>query len=78
MSGVPLPVSSRLERWVSDGGWFVDLLLPRTDLGVVVQAVVVMAVFALLVRRMHRLGLLQLWVGLFVFVAGLFVLRASH
>lgn len=77
MSG-PLPVPTRLERWVSDGGWLVDLLLPSTDTGVLVQAIVLTALFGLLARRMHRLGLLQLWGGMFVFVAGLFVLRASH
>ncbi len=78
MSNGPLPEPTRLERWISDGGPIVDLLLPRTDAGVLAQALVVLAVFGLLSRRMHRLGLLQLWAGLFVFTAGLFVLRAAH
>lgn len=64
--------------WVSDGGWVVDLLLPRTDAGVLLQAVVVSVLFALLVRPARRSGLLQLWTGSLVFTAGLFVLRAVH
>ncbi len=78
MNGPPLPVPTKIERWVSDGGWLVDLLLPSTDRGVLVQALVISAAFCLLCRRMRRLGLLQLWVGAYVFVAGLFVLRAAH
>jgi hypothetical protein len=73
-----LPEPTRLERWVGEGGWFVDLLLPSTDGGVLGQAFVVVAVFALLYRPARRWQLLQLWVGSFAFVAGLFVLRASH
>jgi hypothetical protein len=63
---------------VSEGGWLVELLLPRTDLGVLVQAVVVLLALALLYRPARRAALLQLWAGGAVFLAGLFVLRASH
>lgn len=73
-----LPEPTRLERWVGEGGWLVDLLLPSTDRGVLVQAVLVVTVFALLYRPARRTELLQMWVGSFAFVAGLFVLRASH
>lgn len=58
--------------------WVVELLLPRTDAGVLVQALVVLAAFALLFRPARRAGLLQLLVGGLVFVVGLFALRASH
>ena len=74
----PLPQPTELERLVGEGGWLVELLLPRTDAGVLVQAVVVLAVFALLFRPARRAALLQLWFGAFAFVLGLFVLRASH
>lgn len=73
-----LPQPTQLERWVSEGGWWVDLLLPRTDAGVAAQAVVLSVVFALLFRRARRSGLLQLWAGGLVFTAGLFVLRGAH
>ncbi|MBW3648342.1 MAG: hypothetical protein KY440_11335 [Actinobacteria bacterium] len=56
----------------------VDLLLPSTDAGVAQQAVVLTVVFGLLFRRARRSGLLQLWAGLVVFTAGLFVLRGVH
>ncbi len=69
---------TRLERWVGEGGWFVELLLPRTDAGVLGQAVVVSILGALLFRPARRAGLMQLWVGGAVFTAGLFVLRAAH
>lgn len=72
------PTPTRLERWVSGGGWFVDLLLPGTDRGVLIQAVVVSILFGLLWWPMRRVRLLQLWAGSGLFVAGLFVLRASH
>jgi hypothetical protein len=36
----------------------VELLLPRTDAGVLVQALVVLAAFALLYRPARRAGLL--------------------
>lgn len=74
----PLPQPTELERLVGEGGWLVDLLLPRTDAGVLVQAVVVVLVLALLYLPARRAALLQLWVGGTVFTAGLFVLRASH
>lgn len=67
-----------LERWVGEGGWLVELLLPRTDAGVLVQAAVVVVVFALLLRPARRAALMQLWVGSAAFTAGLFALRASH
>jgi hypothetical protein len=73
-----LPQPTELERWVGEGGWFVDLLLPSTDAGVLVQAVVVAAVFALLLVPARRLQLVQLWAGGLVFTMGLFLLRASH
>lgn len=73
-----LPQPTRLERWVGEGGWLVDLLLPRTDGGVLVQALVVLVAFALLYRPARRAGLLQLWLGGFAFIAGVFALRASH
>ncbi len=73
-----LPQPTELERWVGEGGWLVDLLLPSTDAGVLVQAVIVSVVFALLVRPAQRADLLQLWAGSAVFVGGLFVLRAAH
>ena len=74
----PLPQPTKVERWVGEGGWFVELLLPRTDAGVAVQAVVLSVVFGLLFRPARRSGLLQLWAGVAVFTAGLFVLRGAH
>jgi hypothetical protein len=74
----PLPRPTELERLVGEGGWLVELLLPRTDAGVLVQAIVVVLVLALLYRPARRAALVQLWVGGAVFTAGLFVLRASH
>lgn len=73
-----LPEPTRVERWVGEGGWLVDLLLPSTDAGVAVQAVILSGVFGLLFLPARRLGLLQLWVGIVVFTAGLFVLRGAH
>lgn len=79
MSGAEqLPEPTNLERWVGEGGWLVDLLLPSTDAGVAAQAVVMTVVFALLFRPARRLGVLQLWAGIFMFTAGLFVLRGAH
>jgi hypothetical protein len=72
------PKPTDLERWVSEGGWFVDLLLPSTDAGVAVQAVVLALAFALLFWPARRVGVLQLWAGGAVFTAGLFVLRGAH
>lgn len=73
-----LPEPTKLERWVGEGGWFVDLLLPSTDAGVAVQAVILAVVFALLFLPARRLGIVQLWAGTAVFTAGLFVLRGAH
>ncbi len=73
-----LPQPTDLERRVGEGGWLIELLLPRTDAGVLVQAVVVALVFALLLRPARRAALLQLWLGSAVFVAGLFMIRAAH
>ncbi len=73
-----LPQPTRLERWVGEGGWFVELLLPRTDAGVLAQAVVVSLLAAALFQPARRADLLQLWVGGAVFTAGLFMLRAAH
>jgi hypothetical protein len=77
-AGTALPEPTRLERWVADGGWLVELLLPRTDAGVAAQAAVVLVVFALLLRPARSLGVLQLWFGGLAFTAGLFMLRAAH
>lgn len=78
-SGPPrLPEPTRLERWVGEGGWLVDLLLPSTDAGVAVQAVILSVVFGLLLLPARRLGIVQLWAGGAVFTAGLFVLRGAH
>lgn len=74
----PLPVPTRAERWVSDGGWFVDLLLPATDRAVAQQAVVVGVVFLALLPRAWRADLTQLWAGSLVFTSSLFVLRGLH
>ncbi len=73
-----LPQPTELERWVSEGGWLVDLLLPSTDAGVAVQALALTVVFGVLFRLARRSGLLQLWAGAVVFTAGLFVLRGAH
>lgn len=73
-----LPQPTKLERWVGEGGWFVDLLLPSTDAGVLGQAIVMSIVFGLLIRPARRVELMQLWVGGAVFTGGLFVLRAAH
>lgn len=70
---------SRTEEWISEGGWLVEVLLPRTDAGVVAQLVVVLAVSALLVWRVRRHPDLRFFVlSLSFFVLGLFVLRAMH
>lgn len=74
----PLPEPTELERRVGEGGWLVELLLPRTDAGVLVQAIVVVVVFALLLRPARRAALMQLWLGGAAFTLGLFVPRASH
>ncbi len=56
-----------------------ELLQPRTDAGVVAQAVVVLLVVVALAWRVRRdRDLLRLVLGGGVFVAGLFVLRAMH
>lgn len=73
-----LPQPTRLERWVGKGGWFVDLLLPSTDAGVLGQVVVVSILFALLIRPARRARLMQLWAGGAAFTGGLFMLRAVH
>jgi len=74
----PLPQPSTLERWVGEGGWLVDLLLPSTDAGVAGQALIVRIMSALLFRLARRLGIVQLWAGIAVCTAGLFVLRGAH
>lgn len=73
-----LPQPTRLERWVGEGGWLVDLLLPSTDAGVLGQAIGVSILFGLLVLPARRARLMQLWAGGAVFTAGLFVMRAAH
>lgn len=77
-SAQPLPQPTDLERRVGEGGWLIELLLPRTDAGVLAQAIVAVAVFALLLRPARRAALMQLWVGGAAFTLGLFMLRASH
>lgn len=74
----PSPHPTDLERWVSEGGWLVELLLPRTDAGVLAQAAAVAVLFALAWRPARRAEVLQLWSGAAVFTAGLFMLRAVH
>lgn len=77
-AGRPGPAAFDAEEWVSEGGWLVEILLPRTDAGVAVQAVVVGVVFALGLRGAVRHGLVRLWLGALLFTAGLFMLRAIH
>lgn len=70
---------SRTAEWISEGGWLVELLLPRTDAGVAAQLVVVVAVSALLVWRVRRHPDLRFFVlSCSFFVLGLFMLRALH
>ncbi len=78
MTSPGLPEPTRLERWVGEGGWLVEVLLPRTDAGVLAQGVVVLVLLAALWPPARRAGLLQLWWGGAAFTAGLFALRASH
>lgn len=55
-----------------------EVILPRTDAGVLLQAAIVatLALVALpLARRWH---VLQLWTGTVLLVAGLFGVRALH
>ena len=72
------PEPTGLERWVGEGGWLVDLLLPSTDAGVALQAVVLAVVVGLLLVPARRHGILQLWTGVVVLTTGLFVLRGVH
>lgn len=56
-----------------------EILFPRTDAGVAVQLVIVIALFGLaFVRVRHHRDARLLVAGLAVFTLGLFVLRASH
>ena len=73
-----LPQPTQLERWIGEGGWLVDLLLPSTDAAVAAQGAVLLVAFLLVLRPARRLGLFQLWLGLAVFTGGLFVLRGAH
>ncbi len=57
----PFPQPLTLERWVGEGGWLVDLLLPSTDPGVAGQALIVMVMCALPFRPARRLGIVQPW-----------------
>ena len=72
------PEPTRLERWVGESGWLVDLLLPSTDAGVLAQGLVLGVVFCLLLLPARWLGVVQLWAGAVVFTAGLFVLPGAH
>ncbi len=57
----------------------IDLLLPRTDKGVAVQAIVAIAVFGFVLARVRRDRELRIFVaGLAVLTAGWFALRALH
>jgi hypothetical protein len=73
-----LPEPTQVERWAGEGGWFVDLLLPRTDAGVLAQGVLAAVVLAALLVPARRAGVVQLWLGSAVFTAGLFMMRAAH
>jgi hypothetical protein len=56
-----------------------DLVLPRTDAGVAVQAGVVLVVLAVTLRRTWTNPDLRIFtMGVGVFVFGLMMLRASH
>ena len=56
-----------------------DLLLPRTDAGVVVQVVILAAVFALALWAARRNRDAMVFVGgLAVFTGGLLALRTLH
>lgn len=69
----------RVNEWISEGGWLVELLLPRTDAGVVAQLAAVVLVAALLLWRVRRHADLRLLVAAVTFfVLGLFSLRAMH
>lgn len=55
------------------------LLQPRTDAGVLAQAIVLLVVVVAVAWRVrHDADLVRLVVGAGVFGAGLFVLRAMH
>lgn len=72
-----LPQPTKLERWVGEGGWFVDLLLPSTAAGVLGQAIVMSIVFGADPARPPPRADAAVG-GWSVFTAGLFVLRAAH
>lgn len=56
-----------------------ELLQPRTDAGVAVQAAIALVLVAAAAWRVRRSpDLLRLVLGAGVFVGGLFVLRAMH
>lgn len=69
---------TRAEEWVSEGGWLVEVLLPRTDAGVLLQLIVVLAVSGLLLWRVGRSELRFFVAACTFFVLGLFALRAAH
>ena len=71
-------MTTDLEGRVAEGGWLVELLLPRTDAGAAAQAVALTVVLLLLARPARRAGLLQLWAGVAVLTTALFVLRGVH
>jgi hypothetical protein len=70
---------TRIERWVSEGGWLVELLLPRTDAGVLAQLIGVLFVSGLLLWRVRRRPELRFFVAACAFFTlSLFALRAAH
>lgn len=74
-----LPTPTRAEQWVEEGGWLVEILLPRTDAGVLTQLIVVLSVSGLLLWWLrHDRDLRFLVAAVAFFVLSLFGLRALH
>jgi hypothetical protein len=70
---------TRAEEWLSEGGWLVELLLPRTDAGVAFQLIIVLTVSGLLLWRVWGNKDLRFFLGACTFfLLGLFALRAAH
>lgn len=76
---MPGAQSDALAEWVGRGGWLVDVLLPRTDRGVLLQLVVVLGLAGIVLWRVRHDAALRFFVASATFfVLGLFALRASH
>lgn len=74
-----LPTPTRAEQWVSEGGLLVEILLPRTDAGVLTQLIIVLTISGLLLWRVRHDRDLRFFVAaISFFVLSLFVLRAAH